>query len=358
MVPAFRITQNDSDITTGIAERLESLTVSDQIGWGSDSMTLILNDAAGDLDIPRRGARLKLYLGYEGQPLALMGEYSVDRVSIEGPPDKVTIQCAGAALMDADGDEAAWQTKKSRSWDPLELGTVVDTIAGEHGVTAKISDAARLTVLPHMDQDAESDIQFLQRICLDRDMIIKVNVSTLAVMTRSEEPLDAVTITPSDVATWTFDFGNRLRYNKVVTVYHSDRAAAQIECTAGTGEVEYRHPQIFATEIDAQGAANGYLASFQRGGATFSFTLPGRTDIQADTVLTLDGFARASVNGGGWRVENVEHRIDNGGYGITISGTNRNALDAEPATDHGFEGLSESGGEGITDDDGREPITT
>jgi hypothetical protein len=358
MVPTFRITQNDSDITAGIAERLESLTVSDKIGWGTDSMTLALNDANGDLDIPRRGARLKLYLGYDGQPLALIGEYSVDRVSVDGPPDKVTIQCAGAALMDADGGESAWQTKKSRSWEPLELGIVVDAIAQEHKVASNVSNLARLTVLPHMDQDAESDMQFLQRICLDRDMILKVNVSTLAVMTRNEAPLDGLAVTPDDVATWTFDFGNRVRYNKVVTVYHSDRDAAQIECTAGTGAIEYRHPQIFVTEIDAQGAANGYLASYQRGGATFSFTMPGRTDIQADTVLTLDGFARASINGGGWRVENVEHKIDSGGYSITVSGTNRNALDAEPATDNGFEGLSEEGGEAITDNDGREPITT
>lgn len=362
MTPEYRITQDGNDITALIAERLISLSVTDNISWGTDALNIVLADPDGDLDIPRKGARLTCYLGYEGEALALMGVFVVDKVSVAGPPDAVTIACAGAAFLDADSG-LAWQTKKSRSWQTQELGKLCGVIAADHDVELTISDVASLIVLPQIDQTDESDIHLLLRLGIDYNLVVKPAVGKLIIMQRTDSTtpggtaISATTILPTDVRSWSFDLGNRLRYDKVITTYHDVATGQPVEKTAGTGSVVYRSGNAFANELDAQAAANSILASYQRGGVTFSFEMPGRTDLFADGELTLDGF-RPSLNGAGYRIETAEHKIDNGGYSLTISGTNRLADGAEPEPDAGFEGISSDDGEGVTDEDGREPVTT
>jgi hypothetical protein len=362
MTPIFRVEKDGSDITPLIAPRLLSLSVTDGIGWGSDAMTLELADAGRNLEIPRRGARLSVYLGYAETSLEWLGIFVVDTVAIKGPPDVMTISCCGAAFMDAD-QGAAWQTRESRSWNTMTVDKMAGLIAQMHGVGIEVSITAPEIVLPQIEQTDESDLHMLLRIAAQHNLIVKPAVGKLIVMRRTDTAtpggtvIPTVTITPQDIASWDFDLGNRLRYNRVITVYHDLSTGQPVECTAGTGDVEYRHPGALANALDAQAAADAYLHAFQRGGATFSFALPGRGDLRADMTIALSGF-RNGLDGDGWKIENAEHKLDRGGYSLSISGTNRTTAGAEAeqaATDEGF---STESGDGLTNEDGVEPITT
>lgn len=361
MIPAWRIEQDGNDVTEKIAPYFASLSISDNIGWGSDTLTLTLNDGAGDLDIPRRGARLSAYIGYQGEELAFMGIFVVDTASIAGPPDVVTLSCRGTAFMDADLGKA-WQTKKSRSFETAELGNLCATIAADHDTELAITDDAKAIVLPHIIQDAESDLALLLRLAVDYDLVVKPAVGKLIIMKRhgtataAGSTIPTTTITPGDLGKWSFELGNRVRYNKIMTFYHDLKTGQPIEKTAGTGDVIYKHPNAFANELDASNAATAMLNAYQRGGVTFSFDLMGRTDLIADGYLTLSGF-RPTLNGDQWKIETAEHKIDSGGYSLTISGTNRTvAAGADETTPD--EGISDEDGNGCTDEDGREPATT
>jgi len=361
MTPQYRVEKDGLDITPLIAPRFMSMSVTDSIGWGSDALTLELADPDRNLEIPRRGVRLSIYLGYAETSLEWLGIFVVDKVAINGPPDSITISCCGAAFMDADQGKA-WQTRKSRSWETQIIDRMAATIAAEHGVDVDVSITAPEIVLPQVEQTDESDIHLLMRIASQYDLLVKPAVGKLIVMRRTDmstpggTEIPTITIIPQDIADWNFDLGNRLRYNKVIATYHDFSLGEPVECTAGAGDVAYRHPGAFSNALDAQAAAYAYLHASQRGGATFSFSLPGRGDIRADMILELSGF-RDGLDGDGWKIENVEHKIDRSGYSITISGTNRTVSgDEEQAFDS--EGISTSDGFGVTTEDGREEITT
>ena len=51
-----------------------------------DQLTITLDDADGQLQLPPRGARLTVLIGWKGEPLTEKGTYIVDEIAHEGPP--------------------------------------------------------------------------------------------------------------------------------------------------------------------------------------------------------------------------------------------------------------------------------
>jgi phage protein D len=60
-----------------------------------------------------------------------------------GPPNTITIRGKAADMR------ASIKAPKTRSWDSLTLGALVQTIAGEHGLTATISEQLALIAIEH-----------------------------------------------------------------------------------------------------------------------------------------------------------------------------------------------------------------
>ncbi|EFV2496307.1 phage late control D family protein, partial [Salmonella enterica] len=61
--PAFSITIEGKDVTTALDVRLMSLTLTDNRGFEADQLDLELDDADGQIVLPRRGAVIHLALG-------------------------------------------------------------------------------------------------------------------------------------------------------------------------------------------------------------------------------------------------------------------------------------------------------
>ena len=64
--PAFNITIEGKDVTTALDARLMSLTLTDNRGFEADQLDLELDDADGQIVLPRRGAVIRLALGWKG----------------------------------------------------------------------------------------------------------------------------------------------------------------------------------------------------------------------------------------------------------------------------------------------------
>src|SRR5690606_3093102 len=123
------------------------------------------HDTANPIQIPPTGAELQVYLGYDNE-LTLMGLYIIDEVELSGWPGSMAIR-GRAAPYDAlsKGGKSSLQSQKSRSWARgLKLGSVVQTIAAEHGMEAAVSASLSDITLPHFDQTEESDMSFLVRL--------------------------------------------------------------------------------------------------------------------------------------------------------------------------------------------------
>ncbi len=125
MTPAFTISFEDSDLTALIQQRLISLQITDNTAEQTDSLTIELADGDRKMALPDRGGVISVALGYKGN-MRDMGKFILNNVSIEGPPDRVTLGATSAPFTAA-GNFKPFQTRKSRSFDDITFGNIVAT---------------------------------------------------------------------------------------------------------------------------------------------------------------------------------------------------------------------------------------
>lgn len=114
--PAFSITIEGKDVTTVMDARLMSLTLTDNRGFEADQLDLELDDADGQIVLPRRGAVIHLALGWKGQPLFPKGAFTVDEIEHSGAPDRLTIRARSADFRET------LNTRREKSWHQTTVG--------------------------------------------------------------------------------------------------------------------------------------------------------------------------------------------------------------------------------------------
>ncbi|MDO5642741.1 MAG: hypothetical protein Q4G26_10210, partial [Paracoccus sp. (in: a-proteobacteria)] len=108
----------------------------------------------------------------------------------------------------------------------------------------------------------------------------------------------------------------RENYQSVTAAWHDKDAATRKEVTAGTGAPVLKLRHVYATEDEAQQAAQSKLDEVARGNDTFEATLIGDPLIAAETPVLAAGF-RAGVNGL-WSITAATHELTPEGYRTTI----------------------------------------
>ena len=166
MRPAYRILADQRDITDAIRDRLLSLTLTDEAGYQSDAVSLRLDDREGRIELPRKGAKLEVELGYEERGLAQMGLYVVDEIELAGPPDTLTIQAKAVDM------KSSLKQHKTRAWSNT-IQEIVSTIAQEHGLEPRVDSTLGAIRIPHIDQTEESDLHFITRLGQQYDAVGK-----------------------------------------------------------------------------------------------------------------------------------------------------------------------------------------
>lgn len=314
MRPAFRIIANESaDITALVSDRLLSLEITDKAGVKSDRLSISLDDRDQRFEIPRTGAPLEVSIGYVGQALVRMGKYIVDEVEVSGPARTMTIS---ANAVDMTGSLKA---PKERSFDDITLGALVQTIAGDHGLTPSIPAALASRNLGHIDQ-TESDLQLLTRICSEQGATCKVADGRLVVAERaagktaSGGDLPQALIDASDCASWTATVTERGKYKSAKAYHHDLVGGERKEAKVGEGEPSLTLRNSYTTEEDAKQAAQSKLAVANRGTRKVRISgLVGNTSMSAERVAVLTGF-RAGIDGADYIIDSVTHSISDGGY--------------------------------------------
>jgi len=167
MKPAFLVTHDSTDITGKIADRLLLLRTTDEAGVTSDQFELALDNRDGAIAIPETGAVLQVALGYEGQPLYDMGRYTIDEIESSGMPRTLSLRGKAADM------KASLKNQKKRDWEKTTLGKIVETIAGEHGMQAKVAEKYRDITVDHLDQTYESDMNILTRLAEQYGAVMK-----------------------------------------------------------------------------------------------------------------------------------------------------------------------------------------
>jgi len=341
--PAYQLTHNGKDLTARFQGRLIGLTLVDNRGFEADQLDIELDDSDGLLDLPEKGVRLQLALGWEDTGVVDKGSYKVDEIEHSGPPDRLIIRARSADL----GSNLT--TRKERTFRGQTLSDLVRAIASQNELEAVVSPKLADQVIDHLDQTGESDANLLTRLAKDYDAIATVKQSKLLFIRAGEAqsasglPLPTVTITRASGDTHTFQIADRENYNGVKAYYQDTRKATKGEVVIDAsnavlakekpaprkgkkGKAEqtvttYPNPDnvkvlrhTYATKANAERAARAEWARMQRGVASFSITLArGRPEVFPELQAVVLGW-KAQIDNTAWTIAKVTHNLNERGY--------------------------------------------
>lgn len=315
--PTFRIQANGGDITALIADRLVSLRLNEQAEQQSDSVEITIDDREKRVPVPANGTWLRIWLGYstDGCTPVYMGAFAVDEVELGMPPRSMVIKATASNTA-----PTLQKEQRTQAWHDTTLSDVVQQIAGRHNMVPLIKGPLGTFQIKHEDQTNESDQAFLTRLAEIFKATIKPADGKLIVVPRAAaENAGNVTIRQEEVTNWRATLKNRGAYGGVKARY-LDRATNK-EKTISAGESGgalpvFEERQLFKNQAEAQKAADSKLQSLRAGEVRVSITMPGRPEINAEGLVTLQGF-RGEVDGT-WNVRQVTHDLSNSGYITTV----------------------------------------
>jgi len=316
MKPIFTLAIDGTDRTALFSDRVVSLTVTDEDGMKSDRVSIVLDDRDNALSLPRKGAEVRIGLGYEETGIAYMGDFTVDQVEPSGPPDRIKVTARAAKFRQS------LKAPKTRNWTNVTLGDLVKTIAAEHGYEPKIADALAGVSIAQIDQTEESDIHLLTRLSGQHGAVAKPAAGRLLFVPRGQvksasgKLLTPVALTRENLTTWHATLPDRGRYLSVTAYWHNPATGARVTETAGAGQPVFTIRHGFPTPEDARTAAASKFDALNRKRATLSLTLPGDPAIAAEAPLVVSG-VREGVNGT-WIVTSCKHVFNGSTYTTSL----------------------------------------
>lgn len=338
-VPDFQVTLEGKDVTANLAERLISLTLTDNRGFEADQLDIVLDDTDGKIDLPRRGVQLKLALGWKGQPLISKGLYTVDDIEHSGAPDRLTLRGRSADFRQT------LNTKREKSWHDTTIETIVRELADRHKLKVALDAQMAKEAVSHIDQTNESDGSFLMRLAKQHGAIASVKGGNLLFIRQgmgknaSGIALPPITITRSAGDSHQFSIADRDAYTGVIASWLHTREPAKKETVKvkrrrrksratkkkepeakqgdyliGTDENVLVLSRTYANRSNAERAAKMHWQRLQRGVASFSMTLAyGRAELYPEMPVKVSGF-KLQIDAAEWIITTVTHTIAEGGF--------------------------------------------
>jgi phage protein D len=314
--PEYQITLDGRDLTSKIAPRLISLSLSESRSDEADTLDITLDDSEGLLAIPARGAVLRVAFGWSDTGIVDKGSFTVDEVEHSGAPDILTIRARSASMTKEMGERI------ERSWHGETIGAIVRKIAGKHGLKPAIADALAKIAIAHIDQTHESDMSFLTRLAKRYDAVMNVKDTHLLFMpighgtTAKGTKLESIELTRKDGDQHRYHIAERENYAGVRAHYHGTGRKKRESVVVG-GENNHNIkvlPETYATEADARAAATAEFNRTKRSQATMDYTLAlGRPDLYPEIPVYLNGF-KPDIDAQSWLAKKVKHTIGDGGY--------------------------------------------
>ncbi|MCK7309133.1 phage late control D family protein [Enterobacter quasiroggenkampii] len=352
IAPDFMLKLDDRDVTQNFSHRLISLSMIDKRGLEADQLDIQLDDSDGLLDLPARGARLSLWLGWEGTPLEEKGDFTIDAIQFRGAPDTLTIRGFSADFR------GKLNVRREQSWHDTTIGAIVDTIAQRNQLTASVSSGLASIAISHIDQSQETDAAFLSRLAERNGAFVSIKAGKVIFMkagqavTASGTPIPLMMIERGDGDKHLFSVADRENYSGVTAKWLQTRdpkqqnpqlsisrqssvqptgalqhpgAVAPVaetggkeqkpqERLVGSAENVFELTTVYASEEQALRAAEAKWRALQRGTVEFSIQLAlGRADLFPETPVLVNGFKRV-IDEQAWIISEVVHTLNDSGF--------------------------------------------
>jgi phage protein D len=317
MTPLFDIQLRNTSLFEKIQPYLIGLTITDEPGLKSDKLDLVLADQ--NLDIPQIGDLLKISLGYKETGLYDMGIFAIDGYALSHNEMRITAHAADF-LED-------FTNPKSRSFENTSLANIIQTIAAEHNIPARISPELNNINFTAVHQTSESDLHFLTRLGQQFNILIKPAGNCLVAMpsghgfSTSGSHLPEVTLTPDSTINWSLEFLKKEQIPSVTAKgYDTDNAEEFFESVGeedySEGNIGYSLRGLYPTREAAKTAAKAVYEKLTQKAYTFTAEIPGNPNILAESNLKLTGFRSGIPTV--WIISRSTHSLSSTGYRTSL----------------------------------------
>lgn len=206
------------------------------------------------------------------------GKMFIDKLEPQGSTYKLTAYSIPKKLY----------SKKSRSFTALSLPTLAQKIAKEHGLECKAYNVPEVAI-SYTSQNAQSDLQFLQKLCEQNACSFLVYNGALCIYSQpyieGREPTK--TLTPAFSAEFTVSNDAQARYASC-ELRNGTYTGTASDANVTTGKV-YRESvtSAWGSQADANAEAASKLRMLNRGTTMAELDMPLQRQLMAGSVVRL-----------------------------------------------------------------------
>jgi len=337
--------KNETDVSADIAKDLLSWSYLDKESGQADEISLQLKDETGKWAgswRPDSGENIKMFIStgtVNKREIELYcGRFFVDYQRVSGAPRVYELKAVSVPL-----NMPIRKLSKTRAWETRTLSEIAGRIA-EEAEMELFFDSGIDPSFQRIDQSKESDLKFLNRLCEDNGLSMKVTDRKIVIFDqqRYEEkaPVKMFVLGVSDILSYDFEASQTDSYKAVTIKWRDpkkkvrgsaageqmfDKHGRAVKKTSNPAVNEYTYTdpkadengQVFelkrrATSIEeAKQLAKAKLRKLNSKGVTGSLNIVGDPTIVAGCVVAIAGFGSFDGN---FIVEEASHSGSSGGY--------------------------------------------
>ena len=291
--------------------RVLEVEITDEAGYKSDQLIVVLDDADPQIARPREGAKLTIALGYRETGLVAFGTYVVEEIDRSGWPRELVLIAKAA---DGAGN---LKSPRSRSWEGKTLGDILRQIAADNGLTPVVAPKLAAMKIAFLAQTEESDQHLLTRLGQRVGAVITPKDGRLiaterhGAKTASGQDMPEVNVGPADLVAssgYRVTLKPRARFGEVRGRWR-DRAGGATrelrEKAADKGPLKTLR-EVYQSEEECRCAVAAEARAVRASEAELTLTMAGNPSARAETRVTVAGVSLDAD--GAWVCKQATHR--------------------------------------------------
>ena len=208
--PQWILSYSGVNITADVSQMVLAIRYVDRLDGASGELEVELEDSTKQWQgpwYPALGHVVSLQIGYSGETLLDCGEFQIDELELDGPPDVMRLRCLAAYIT------PAMRTANTVAYENIGILEIAGQIAAKYGLTVVTAtdDSESDLVFARVTQRRQMDLEFLKRLAREHNFDFTVRAGQLIFYARPvlEAVAAVLTILRSDVVR--FSFRNRAR---------------------------------------------------------------------------------------------------------------------------------------------------
>lgn len=229
-----------ADISSDVSGDLLSLTYEDKDGGEADTLSISLKDPEGKWAgswTPERGDMVEVTLSTQDRGAVSTGKMIIDRLQASGRPRVFTIDAVSIPMQNS-----IRRTLKTRAFTKMHLKDIAQQICTDNDLElfwdSAITDEEN-QLYDKADQERISDLEFLQRLCKDAGLSLKLSSEKLIVYGQesyeAKEPVCALIENASWITSWSFEAQQSERYKACTVRWRDVAQKSKKSASAGSG---------------------------------------------------------------------------------------------------------------------------